>query len=299
MHPPVRPLRSVLYVPADKPRALDKARGLDADGLILDLEDAVLPAAKPSARAAAIGAVAGSGFGDRVVAIRVNGPDTPWGAEDLAAVARSEAHAVVLPKVNGPEEVREAVAQLVRCGARPALEVWVMAETPRGIQRIEAIAGSSERLAVIVLGTADLARALRLPPDPAREGLKSALTRCVLAARAQGLDILDGVFTKIGDDPALRDSCLQGRQLGFDGKTLIHPAQIGIANEVFGVSAAEASAAAELIAAWESAAAEGAGIAVVDGRMVERLHAEEARRLVALYKATRPGAQDQPTKVNK
>jgi len=295
---PPRPLRSVLYVPGDKPRALARAGDLDADAYILDLEDAVLPGAKHAAREAVVAAVAGGNFGDRLVAVRVNGPDTPWGADDLAAVAASRARTVVLPKVNGPEDVREAAGCLRRGGARPDLQIWVMAETPRGIQQIEAIAGSSEQLAVIVLGTADLAKALRLPPDPARTGLLYALSRCVLAARMQGLDILDGVFTELSNDPGLEQACRQGRQLGFDGKTLIHPAQIEAANAVFGVSADEAAAAAALIAAWDSAAAAGAGIAVVDGRMVERLHVDEARRLLALHEATRRRGPNRPDKVN-
>jgi citrate lyase subunit beta / citryl-CoA lyase len=284
---PFRPLRSVLYVPGSKPRALEKARSLPVDGLILDLEDAVLPEAKPAAREAVVKAATGGQFPDRDVIIRINGLDTPWGLDDLAAVASSPATAVLLPKVDGPQHVREAVGHLVRAGARPDLKVWVMAETPRGIQRIVEIAGSSERLAVIVMGTADLAKALRIPADNQRTGLLPALAQCVLAARAQGLDILDGVFTDVGDDSGFRESCLQGRQLGFDGKTLIHPGQIDAANEVFGVSDADAAAAAALIAAWEAAAAGGAGIAVVDGHMVERLHAEEARRLLALHGAIR------------
>lgn len=288
------PLRSVLYVPGDKPRALAKATGLAADALILDLEDAVLPGAKAAAREAVIRAAAALAGPDRTVAIRVNGLDTPWGADDLQAAASSAAHAVVLPKVSGPEDVREADGHLLRAGSRPDLRLWVMAETPRGIQQIEAIAAASPRLSAIVMGTADLAKALRLPPDPERAGLAWALARCVVAARAQGLDILDGICAEVGDSPALRASCLQGKRLGFDGKTLIHPGQIDAANEVFGISAAEASAAAAVIAAWESAAAGGAGIAVVDGHMVERLHADEARRLVALHQAEQRRRQDQP-----
>ena len=297
-HTPAKPLRSVLYVPGDKPRALSKARDLDADGFILDLEDAVLPAAKADARTAAVAAVAG-GWGDSTVAIRINGLDTEWGEADLAAVASSEADAVVLPKVDGPDGVRAALDRLAASGARPELKIWVMAETPRGIQQIDDIAACSDRVAVIVLGTADLGKALRLPADPAREGLAYALARCVLAARAHGLDILDGVFPELGNLPGLRESCLQGRRLGFDGKTLIHPGQIEAANEIFGVSADEASAAAALIAAWDSAASAGAGIAVVDGRMVERLHAEEARRLLALHEAGQRSRRDRPDKVEK
>lgn len=282
---PIRPRRSVLYVPGANARALGKCRNLPADGLILDLEDAVLPGSKATARAAVLAALAEGGFGQREVVVRVNGPDTAWGADDLAACARAGAAAILLPKVESAAAVRDAVAALERHGAPGHLALWVMAETPRGILAIEEITAASPRLAVVVMGTADLARALRLEPGPDRAGLLPALGRCLLAARARGLDILDGVYPDLADSQGFAASCRQGKALGFDGKTLIHPGQIPAANEVFGVSAAEAAGAAELIAAWESAAASGQGIAVLRGRMVEQLHAEEARRVLALHGA--------------
>jgi citrate lyase subunit beta/citryl-CoA lyase len=285
-----RPRRSALYLPASNARAIEKARGLDADVVILDLEDAVAPEAKAGARAAAVAAVA-AGFGHREAVIRVNGLDTPWGAEDLAAVAASRAAAVLFPKVADGRSLREAIRRLDQAGGA-TLPVWAMAELPQAVLAMDAIAGLAPRVAVIVMGTADLAKALRLPADPARLGLLPALGACVLSARAHGLDILDGIFADFRDDTGLRESCRQGKALGFDGKTLIHPAQIAAANEAFGVSAADAADAARVVAAWESAAAEGRAIAVLDGRMIERLHADDARRLLALHEAGRRGPAD-------
>jgi citrate lyase subunit beta/citryl-CoA lyase len=283
--PAPRPRRSALYVPGSNARALAKARSLDADVVIIDLEDAVAPEAKVSARAAALQAIAAGGFGRREVVLRVNGLDTPWGADDVAAAATSRADAVLFPKIAAARELREALRLLDHAGGGH-MPVWVMAELPAAVLGLDAIAAHAPRLAVIVMGTADLARALRLPPDPARLGLLPALGHCVLAARARGLDILDGIFTALRDEAGLREACRQGKALGFDGKTLIHPAQIAVANEIFGVSAQDAADAARVVAAWDAAAAAGQAIAVLDGRMVERLHAEEARRLLALHRAT-------------
>ena len=290
----VRPRRSVLYVPGANPKALAKAASLPADGLIFDLEDAVLPEAKPAARAAVIERVAAGGFGHREIVIRVNGLDTEWGTDDLRAAAASGAHGVLLPKVDGPDTVIEAVSLLERHHAPAKLKIWVMAETPRGVLALERIAASSKRLAVIVMGTADLAKALRLAEDPQRTGLLAALSHCILAARAQGLDILDGVFTDIGDHPGFRTACQQGKALGFDGKSLIHPGQIDCANEIFGIPEAQAEAARELLSVWEAAAASGSGIAVMQGRMIERLHAEEAQRVLTLHQAIKQRG-DTPT----
>jgi citrate lyase subunit beta/citryl-CoA lyase len=244
----------------------------------------VAPEAKPAARQAVVRALMQGGYSDREVVIRINGLDTPWGADDLAAVAGSKADAMLVPKVEDGPQLRETIRRLDQAGGTQ-LPVWVMAELPRAVLAIDAIASLAPRVAVIVMGTADLARALRLPPDPQRLGLLSALSQCVLAARARGLDILDGIFTDLRDEKGFRDACLQGRTLGFDGKTLIHPAQIDAANAIFGVSAEELAAAGKIIAAWETAAAAGHGIAVLEGRMIERLHAEEARRTVALHRA--------------
>lgn len=290
----IRPRRSVLYVPGANPKALAKAAGLPADALIFDLEDAVLPEAKPAARTAVIDRVAAGGFGPREIVIRINGLDSAWGTDDLHAVAASGADAVLLPKVEDPEMVNRTATLLDRQNAPASMKIWVMAETPRGVLGLQSILASSDRLAVIVMGTADLARALRIDPGPERSGLLSALGHCVLAARAQGLDILDGVFGDIGNHPGFRTACLQGKALGFDGKSLIHPGQIDTANEIFGVPDAQAEAARELVSAWEAAAKRGSGIAVMQGRMIEALHAEEARRVLALHQAIKRRS-DAPT----
>jgi citrate lyase subunit beta / citryl-CoA lyase len=282
-----RPRRSVLYVPASNARALEKSRGLAADTLILDLEDAVLPEAKVAAREAARRYCESAGPSE--VIVRVNGSDSPWWADDLAALARSGAHGILLPKVDSPGDVIHAVAQLERQGAPANLQLWVMAETPRGLLDLPAILGASTRLTAVVMGTADLGKALRLPADPGRTALLPHLSQACLAARAQGLDILDGIFPDLADEPGFLSACRQGRALGFDGKTLIHPGQIPTANEVFGVTAEEAAAAADTLAAWEAAATAGRGIAVLNGRMIERLHAEDARRLLALRAALTGG----------
>jgi citrate lyase subunit beta / citryl-CoA lyase len=280
----IRPRRSALYMPGSNARALEKAKDLDADVIIMDLEDAVAPETKAAARQAAVQAVAAGGYGRREVVIRVNGLDTPWGADDLAAVAGSQANAVLFPKIAGALELREALRLLDHLGGSH-LPAWVMAETPEAVLSMDPIASLAPRVTVIVMGTADLAKALRVPPDPQRHGLVAALSHCVLAARARGLDILDGIFTDLRDEPGFREACRHGKALGFDGKTLIHPAQVAVANEIFGVSDSQAAAAARIVAAWEAAAAAGKGIAVMDGRMVERLHADEARRLLALHEA--------------
>jgi len=282
-----RPRRSALYVPGSNARALQKAAGLPVDAVILDLEDAVLPAAKAGARAAVLGAVAGQSFGHREVIIRINGLDTEWGITDLRAAAASGADGILLSKVDDPATLIAAARLLDELAAAHGLKLWSMAETPRAVLDIDAIARSTPRLGVIVMGTADLGKALRVPAQPGRAALIPALAHCVLAARAAGLDILDGVYTDLADPAGFRAECVQGRHLGFDGKTLIHPGQIDACNEIFGVSDSEAAAAAGLIAAWESAAATGAGVAVHAGRMVEQLHVEDARRLLALHQAIR------------
>jgi citrate lyase subunit beta/citryl-CoA lyase len=229
--------------------------------------------------------VAAGGFGPREVVIRINGLDTAWGTDDLRAVVASGADAVLLPKVEDPETVARTASLLDQHNAPASMKIWIMAETPRGVLALESILAGSDRLAVIVMGTADLARALRIDPGPDRSGLLAALSHCILAARAQGLDILDGIFGDIGDHPGFRTACQQGKALGFDGKSLIHPGQIDTANDIFGVPDVQAEAARELVSAWEAAALRGSGIAVLRGRMIEALHAEEARRLLALHQA--------------
>ena len=279
-----RPRRSALYMPGSKQRALEKARELPADVLILDLEDAVTPAEKEAARSLVAEAVRARAFGRREVVIRVNGPETEWGAEDMAAAAACGPDAVLLPKVESAAQLSEAGARML--GARsPAL--WSMIETPRGVLNADAIAGASPRLACLVMGTNDLAAELRAAPTPDRAPLAAALQMTVLAARAHGLAVLDGVHNAFRDLEGLRAECAQGRALGFDGKTLIHPGQIAVANEVFGPTAAELETARRHLEAFAAAEAAGQGVAVVDGRIVENLHVASARRLLAEAEAIR------------
>ncbi|MES9900215.1 MAG: CoA ester lyase [Sedimenticola sp.] len=277
----IRPRRSVLYAPGINRRALEKARSLPIDALIMDLEDAVAPDAKAEARDCIVEAFTAGGFGRRETAVRINGLDTPWGADDIAAVACAGADAIVIPKVESADAVAAVVDALTTAGA-PGLPIWIMAETPRGVLDIDAICRSHPEIAVVVMGTSDLAKTLRVPHTSAREGLMASLGHCLLAARAHGLDILDGVFLDLQDGTGFRDACQQGRTLGFDGKTLIHPNQIEPANEIFGVSVTALARARKIVAAWQQVESEGGGLAVVDGRLVERLHVDEAERLLAL-----------------
>jgi citrate lyase subunit beta/citryl-CoA lyase len=281
----VRPRRSVLYVPGSNRRALEKARAVAADALILDLEDAVAPSAKEEARRAVGEAIAAGGFGHRELALRVNGPSTPWGAEDLAFAARAGADAVVLPKVERPEEVRAADAALAAAGAPESLALWCMIETPRGVLAAAAIAAASARLACLVAGTSDLVKDLRARHTPGRAEVLVALGTVLLAARASGLAALDGVHLDLADDAGFEAACRQGRDLGFDGKTLIHPRTIEAANRTFAPAEAELAEAREIIAAHARAAAAAQGVVVVGGRLVEALHVEAAHRLVALAEA--------------
>jgi len=270
-------------MPGSNTRALEKAATLSADALILDLEDAVAPAAKAAARAQVVAATQAKGYGAREVVIRVNGLDTEWGPADIEAVASSGADAVLLPKVETPNEVHDLEARLEAFGAPAEMAIWIMIETPRGVLNAERLAVSSARLAVAVMGTSDLGKELRLDPDDSRSGLRHALSQCVLAARAHGIDIIDGVHLALDDPDAFRTACAQGRKLGFDGKSLIHPRQIAPANETFGVSEAAAAEAATLVDAWNKSA--GDGITVVDGRLVEQLHVDAAQRTLALMAA--------------
>jgi len=291
----IRPRRTALYMPGSNQRALDKARELAADVIIMDLEDAVAPDAKEAARANVVAAVAAGGYGRREIVIRINGYGTPWWKNDLVAVATSGADAMLAPKINGADLLSKLGDLLAINGAPDSMRLWAMAETPTAILNIDSIANADPRLEVIVMGTSDLAKGLRIPPDPDRTGLLPALTASILAARAHGLDILDGVFGDLTDDDGFIRSCEQGRKLGFDGKTLIHPRQIEAANRLFGVSEVDVAYAAEVIEAWEAAVAQGSGIAVVDGRMIENLHAEDARRVLALIAAIAGNREQQAT----
>jgi (3S)-malyl-CoA thioesterase len=273
-----RPWRSVLYIPASRPRARVNARTLACDAIIFDLEDAVAPEEKPAARTALAAWLASADYGARARLVRINALDTPWGAADcdaLAGVAHEGAvEGVLIPKVNGPAEIEAVAARL------PAGPLWAMMETPRAMLNAAAIA-AHPRLAGLVMGTNDLAKELGIRFRPDRLPLATGLGLCLLAARAHGLTIIDGVFNALHDAAGLAAECAQGRDLGFDGKTLIHPDQIAAANAAFAPSAEELDLARRQIAAFEAAVAAGQGVAVLDGRIVENLHAAAARATLA------------------
>ncbi|MBW7850123.1 MAG: CoA ester lyase [Rhodospirillales bacterium] len=277
-----RPRRSVLYMPGSNPRALDKARTLPADGLIFDLEDAVAPDAKEQARTQACEALRAGGYGLREILLRVNGLATPWGFADLVAAATSGAHAVLLPKVESADMVRQAEQVLQANGAPDDLGIWCMMETPRGILEAKEIAQASPRLGGFVMGTSDLAKDLHCAHTRDRLPMITSLGLCMLAARASGLAIVDGVYLDLNDDEGFENSCRQGAELGFDGKTLIHPRTIDAANRAFAPSEAEVEWSRRIIAAHAEAAAAGKGVVVVDGKLIENLHVANAKRLVAL-----------------
>ena len=278
----IRPRRSVLYVPGSNPRALEKARTLPADGLILDLEDAIAPDAKAAARKGILDALAVGGYGQREILVRVNGLASEWGHDDVAAIAKSGVDAILLPKIESAEMVREVEALLVACDAPADMAIWCMIETPLGVLHAEEIAWGSSRLGGFVMGTSDLAKDLHCLHTPDRLPLVTSLSLCILAARAHGLAILDGVHLDLDDDEGFAASCRQGLQLGLDGKTLIHPRTIDTANAVFAPSADELDWSERIIAAHAEAAELGQGVVVVDGRLVENLHVENARRILSL-----------------
>jgi citrate lyase subunit beta/citryl-CoA lyase len=284
----VRPRRSVLYMPGSNPRALEKARDLPADVLILDLEDAVAPEAKLQAREAVVKAIQ-QGFGDREVLVRINGLDTRWWVEDIDAAASARPDAVLVPKVSSPRQLQDLAARLVDMGTDPHVRVWAMMETPLAMLNVRDIAAaaldSETRLAGFVMGTNDLAKDTRARLVPGRAPMLPWLMNCLAAARAYGLDILDGVYNDIGDAAGFAAECRQARDLGFDGKTLIHPRQIEPCNEAFSPAPEEVEVARKIIAAFDLPENENKGVLQVDGRMVERLHAEMARRTVAIADA--------------
>jgi citrate lyase subunit beta/citryl-CoA lyase len=281
----VRPRRSFLYMPGSNPRALDKGRTLAADGLILDLEDAVAPDAKEAGRAAIRKALEGrEAYGRRELVVRVNGLDSPWGQADLVAMAASGADAILLPKVESADSVRRALGVLEANGAPAGLPIWCMMETPRGILHAEEIADAPQ-VACLVMGTSDLTKDLQARHTAQRLPMLPSLALCLLAARAARIAILDGVHLDLGDEAGFRAACEQGRELGFDGKTLIHPKQLDVANAVFGPTLEAVADARKIIAAFEAAQAEGKGVVLVDGKLVENLHVAEAKRLVALARA--------------
>ncbi|WP_209426364.1 CoA ester lyase [Pararhodobacter sp. SW119] len=275
-----RPFRSVLYIPGSKERALEKARGLAADAIIFDLEDAVAPDEKANARDLLARTLAEADYGRRAKLVRINALSTDWGTDDLDVIAAARPEAILLPKVDGPADI-EALARRLDARTETAeTRIWAMMETPKGVLNAAAIA-AAPRLAGFVLGTNDLAKDLGCRPGPGRAALQMALQTCLMAARAEGIVAVDGVYNAFKDDAGLRAECEQGRDLGFDGKTLIHPAQIDIANAVFAPEAEEIALARRQIAAYREATAQGQGVAVVDGRIVENLHVATAERLLA------------------
>ncbi|HXP96055.1 MAG TPA: CoA ester lyase [Telmatospirillum sp.] len=278
----VRPRRSVLYMPGSNARALEKAKSLAADGLIFDLEDAVAPDAKEEARRQVVAAVAAGGYGRREIMIRVNGLGTPWGFDDVRAAAQSGADGILVPKTESADMLRQVEAVLESAGAPATLALWAMMETPRGVLAAEAIAQATSRLGGLIMGTSDLAKDLHAAHTRERLPMLHSLGHCLLVARAYGLAIVDGVHLDLGDDEGFAYSCRQGLELGFDGKTLIHPKTIVVANEIFAPSENDLAWSRRIIAAHNEAAAAGKGVVVVDGRLVENLHVIGARRIVAL-----------------
>tara|TARA_R110000764_G_scaffold56856_1_gene123985 strand:+ start:96 stop:974 length:879 start_codon:yes stop_codon:yes gene_type:complete len=277
-----RPRRSVLYMPGSNARALEKGRSLPADGLILDLEDAVAPDAKDSARDQIVSALAEGGYGKREIQIRTNGLNTPWGHADIVAAAKTSADAILLPKVESADTVRQVANIMADEGAHEDMRIWCMMETPLAMLNAKEIAGAHPKLGGFVMGTSDLAKDLNCAHTPDRLPMITSLGLCILAARAYGLAILDGVHLDLPDDDGFAASCQQGRDMGFDGKTLIHPKTIGAANTAFAPSEADVAWARKIIAAFEQAASEGKGVVVVDGKLIENLHVVSAQKLVTM-----------------
>ena len=285
----IRPRRSVLYMPGSNARALEKAKTLPVDGVILDLEDAVAPDAKATAREQVVAAVKAGGFGAREVFIRINGLDTPWTADDLTAAAAAAPDAILIPKISTAEQLELIAARLLGMHTDKKVRIWAMIETPTAIFNVRQIAAAAAdaetRLAGFVLGTNDLAKETRARILPGRAPMVALLTTCVLAAREFGIDILDGVYNDISDTDGFAQECAQARDFGFDGKTLIHPDQIGPCNAAFSPPPDEVAQARKTIAAFDLPENKDKGVVQIDGRMVERMHAEMARRTVAIAEA--------------
>jgi citrate lyase subunit beta/citryl-CoA lyase len=285
----IRPRRSVLYMPGSNARALEKAKTLPADALILDLEDAVAPDAKTTARAQVTEAVAAGGYGRRELVIRVNGLSTPWGREDIAAAAKAGPDAVLIPKVSTPGDVMLAARELREAGAPDKTRIWAMMETPQAILNADSIVRAAldpqSRLACLVMGTNDIAKETRARLTPGRAPMLAYLSICVAAARAYGVDIVDGVYNNLSDMDGFEAECRQGLDFGMDGKTLIHPNQCGPANAIFAPTEAELDWARKVIAAFDLPQNADKGALQLDGKMVERLHADMARRTVAIGEA--------------
>jgi citrate lyase subunit beta/citryl-CoA lyase len=280
----IRPRRSVLFMPGSNARAIERAKTLSADALIFDLEDAVAPDAKETARQMVCDAVHAGGYGNRELIVRVNSLATAWGGADLATVATCGADAVLLPKVEGSDIVRQILSVLTQHGAPEQLAIWCMVETPRGILRAEDIA-ASPRVTALVMGTSDLSKELHARHTRERLPMLPSLGWCLLVGRAYGLAVLDGVHLDLNDDEGFEYACRQAADMGFDGKTLIHPKTIATANRMFAPSPEDIESARKIIAAHAEATDQGKGVVVVDGRLIENLHVEEARRVVALAEA--------------
>jgi citrate lyase subunit beta/citryl-CoA lyase len=280
-----RPRRSVLYMPGSNARAQEKAKSILADAIILDLEDAVAPDAKSAARETVCNSVTGGGYGGREMIIRCNGLDTPWGVEDVKAACAAQPDAILIPKVESAEMVHELESLMDASGALATTAIWCMIETPRGVLRVQEIASASSRVAALVMGTSDLVKDVHARHTPLRLPMLTSLSLCILAARAEGLAILDGVYLDLQDADGFRDACVQGLEFGFDGKTLIHPSQVDPCNEVYAPDAAEVDLSRRIISAFAEAEKEGKGVVVVDGKLVENLHVENAKRVVALAEA--------------
>jgi citrate lyase subunit beta / citryl-CoA lyase len=276
----LRPRRSVLYMPAANERALEKAKDIAADALIFDLEDAVAPDSKEMARDQAAAAAASGEYGSREITIRCNGLDTPWGADDIAAAAAAGPSAIVIPKVSGVAALGEVASRLEAAGAPDSTTIWAMVETPEAIFGARDIAGF-ERVSVLVMGTNDLAKELRAEQVPGRAPLVPHLATALLAAREAGKVILDGVYNDVRDAEGFQVEARQGFEMGFDGKTLVHPSQVEPTNRIWAPTDVQVEHAQRVIAAFEEAEAEGRGVVTVDGRMVENLHVENARRTLA------------------
>ena len=285
----IRPRRSVLYMPGSNARALEKAKTLPADGVILDLEDAVAPDAKAAARDQVVAAVKAGGFGAREVFIRTNGFDTPWFSDDLTAAAAAAPDAILIPKISAGEQLQLIAQRLLSMHADRKVRIWAMIETPTAIFNVREIAAAATdaetRLTGFVLGTNDLAKETLAKILPGRAPMLPWLSTCLLAAREYGIDVLDGVFNDIANMQGFTEECAQARDMGFDGKTLIHPNQIEPCNTAFSPSADEVAAARKMIAAFDLPENKDKGVVQIDGRMVERMHAEMARRTVAIADA--------------
>ena len=281
----IRPRRSVLYMPGSNARALEKARTIPADALIFDLEDAVAPDAKEEARAQVCQAVKAGGYGAREIVIRVNGLTTPWGRDDVVAASNAGAHALLLPKVEGAGYIREVLSIMDVAGAAETMAIWCMMETPLAMLHAERIAAASPRIGALVMGTSDLTKDLQAHHTRDRLPLVTAIGICMLAARAFDIAIIDGVHLDLEDMDGFEAICHQGHDMGFDGKTLIHPRQVDAANRIFGPTPDEIEGARRIIEAHTEAARAGKGVVVVDGRLVENLHVQEAKRTLQLAEA--------------